>query len=100
MTKFDGYWWAVLSSGSTAVLRTHNNGNTWEYVGGLATLNLKGFGQVRDWTVLDDQLYVGCSRGFARWNEAEQAWEDFSRGASAPVQVPYTSTPRNTSAGC
>ena len=86
MTKFDGYWWAVLSSGSTAVLRTHNNGNTWEYVGGLATLNLKGFGQVRDWTVLDDQLYVGCSRGSARWNEAEQAWEDFSRGLPPPYK--------------
>ena len=80
MTEFDGYWWAVLSSGSTDVLRSHNNGDTWEYVGGLATLYLRWFGQVRDWTVLDDRLYVACSKGFARWNEAELTWEDLSRG--------------------
>ena len=84
MTEFDGYWWAVLSSGSTDVLRSHNNGDTWEYVGGLATLYLRWFGQVRDWTVLDDRLYVACSKGFARWNEAEQAWEDLSRGLPPP----------------
>ena len=86
MIEFDGYWRAVLSSGSTAVLRSHNNGNTWEYVGGLATLNLKGFGQVRDWAVLDGQLFVGCSKGFARRNEAEQAWEDLSRGLPPPYK--------------
>ena len=86
MTEFDGYWWAVLSSGSTAVLRTHDNGGTWEYVGGLATLERRWFGQVRDWTVFDGQLYVGCSRGFAQWNEAEQAWEDLSRGLPPPYK--------------
>ena len=86
MTEFDGYWWAVLSSGSTAVLRTHDNGGTWEYVGGLATLERRWFGQVRDWTVLDGQLYVGCSKGFAQWNEAEQAWEDLSRGLPPPYK--------------
>ena len=86
MTEFDGYWWAVLSSGSTAVLRTHNDGDTWEYVGGLATLKGKWFGQVRDWTVLDDQLYVGCSKGFARRNQAEQGWEDLSRGLPPPYK--------------
>lgn len=86
MTEFDGYWWAVLSSGSTAVLRTHDDGCTWEYVGGLATLERRWFGQVRDWTVLDGQLYVGCSKGFVQWNEAEQAWEDFSRGLPPPYK--------------
>lgn len=86
MTEFDGYWWAVLSSGSTAVLRTHDKGGTWEYVGGLATLERRWFGQVRDWTVLDGQLYVGCSKGFAQWNEAEQAWEDLSRGLPPPCK--------------
>ena len=86
MTEFDGYWWAVLSSGSTAVLRTHDDGGTWEYVGGLATLERRWFGQVRDWTLLDGQLYVGCSKGFARWNEAEQAWEDLSRGLPPPYK--------------
>lgn len=86
MTEFDGYWWAVLSSGSTAVLRTSNFGDAWEYVGGLATLNGKWFGQVRDWTVLDDQLYVGCSKGFARRNQAEQGWEDLSRGLPPPYK--------------
>ena len=86
MTEFDGYWWAVLSSGSTAVLRTHDDGGTWEYVGGLATLERRWFGQVRDWTVLDGQLYVGCSKGFAQWNEAEQAWEDLSRGLPPPYK--------------
>ena len=86
MTEFDGYWWAVLSSGSTAVLRTHDNGGTWEYVGGLATLERRWFGQVRDWAVLDGQLYVGCSKGFAQWNEAEQAWEDLSRGLPPPYK--------------
>ncbi len=86
MTEFDGYWLAVLSSGSTAVLRTHDDGGTWEYVGGLATLERRWFGQVRDWTLLDGQLYVGCSKGFARWNEAEQAWEDLSRGLPPPYK--------------
>ena len=86
MTEFDGYWWAVLSCGSTAVLRTHDNGGTWEYVGGLATLERRWLGQVRDWTVLDGQLYVGCSKGFAQWNEAEQAWEDLSRGLPPPYK--------------
>ena len=86
MTEFDGYWWAVLSSGSTAVLRTHDNGDTWEYVGGLATLNRKGFGQVRDWALHDNRLYVGADDGFARWNEAEQAWEDLSRGLPPPYK--------------
>ncbi len=86
MTEFDGYWWAVLSSGSTAVLRSHDNGDTWEYVGGLASLNRKGFGQVHDWAVLDDQLYVGCSNGFARRNQAEQGWEDLSRGLPPPYK--------------
>ena len=86
MTEFDGYWWAVLSSGSTAVLRTHNNGDTWEYVGGLATLKGRWFGQVRDWAVLDGQLYVGCSKGFAQRKEAEQAWEDLSRGLPPPYK--------------
>ena len=88
MTEFDGYWWAVLSSGSTDVLRSHNNGDTWEYVGGLATLYLRWFGQVRDWTVLDDRLYVACSKGFARWNEAELTWEDLSRGLPPPSRWP------------
>lgn len=86
MTEFDGYWWAVLSSGSTAVLRTHDNGDTWEYVGGLATLNRKWLGQVHDWAVLDDRLYVGCSKGFARRNQAEQGWEDLSRGLPPPYK--------------
>ncbi len=86
MTEFDGYWWAVLSSGSTAVLRSHDNGGTWEYVGGLGTHNQKQFGQVRDWTALDGQLYVGCSKGFARRNVAEQAWEDLSRGLPPPYK--------------
>ena len=80
MTEFDGYWWAVLSSGSTDVLRSHNNGDTWEYVGGLATLYLRWFGQVRDWTVLDDRLYVAGHEGIGRWNEAELTWEDLSQG--------------------
>lgn len=68
------------------MLRTHDNGGTWEYVGGLATLERRWFGQVRDWTVLDGQLYVGCSIGFAQWNEAEQAWEDLSRGLPPPYK--------------
>ena len=84
MIEFDGYWWAVLCS--AAVLRSQDNGNTWEYVGHLVTHNGKWFGQVRDWTVLDDKLYVAADDGFARWNENEQAWEDLSRGLPPPYK--------------
>ena len=84
MTEFDGYWWAVLCS--AAVLRSQDNGDTWKYVGHLVTHDGKWFGQVHDWAVLDDKLYVGCSNGFARRNQAEQAWEDLSRGLPPPYK--------------
>lgn len=68
------------------MLRSQDDGDTWEYVSHLVTLDGKWFGQVRDWTVLDDQLYVGCSKGFARRNEAEQGWEDLSRRLPPPYK--------------
>ena len=84
MTEFDGYWWAVLCS--AAVLRSQDNGDTWKYVGHLVTHNGKWFGQVHDWAVLDDKLYVAAANGFTRRNDAEQAWEDLSRGLPPPYK--------------
>ena len=74
MIEFDGYLWAVYSSASLSIFRSPDNGETWE---GLPHVP---FGEIADWAVLDDRLYVAGSRGFGRWNETEQAWEDLSRG--------------------
>ena len=74
MTVFGGYLWAVYSSTSRSILRSPDNGETWELLPDLI------YGAIADWAVLDDRLYVAGTRGFGRWNESEQAWEDLSQG--------------------
>ena len=82
MTEFDGYLWAAYSRHGHPLYRTLDNGGTWERLPpwGESWRSLIEFGLVGDWMVLDDKLYVGAAHGFARWNEAEFAWEDLSRG--------------------
>ena len=72
MTEFNGYWWAGYSSFD--VYRSPDNGESWE-VAHYDQLH----GHVRDWAVLDDQLYLAGYNGVGRWNEAEQRWDDFNR---------------------
>ena len=73
MTEFDGYLWAVWSSTSEIIFRSPDKGDTWEVLP-----NLK-YGEIADWAVFDDRLYVAGSRGFGRWNEAEFMWEHLFR---------------------
>ena len=72
MTEFDGYLWGASSTG--AMLRSLDNGQTWEYI------RRFGHGQVTDWAVLNDRLYVAGEKGFARWNEAQGVWEYRTEG--------------------
>ena len=74
MTEFGGYLWAVYSSSSRILFRSPDNGETWELLPELE------YGDLADWAVLGDKLYVAGSRGFGRWNEAEFMWENLSRG--------------------
>lgn len=74
MTEFDGYWWAVYSSASIVILRSPDNGETWEPLPDLI------YSQIADWAMLGDRLYVAGREGFGLWNEAELAWDDLSQG--------------------
>ena len=82
MTEFDGYLWVAYNRYTDALYRTPDNGGTWERLPhwGGRYRSLPDYGQVGDWAVVDNRLYAGTERGFARFNEAEFAWEDLSRG--------------------
>ena len=85
MTEFDGYLWVAYNRYTDALYRSPDNGGTWERLPhwGEPYRSLPGYGQVGDWAVVDNRLYAGTERGFARFNEAELAWEDLSRGLPA-----------------
>ncbi len=81
MTEFDGYWWAVTSSGSYKLCRSSDDGETWEGLPyWVAGGSIAEYPHVVDWAVLDDRLYVAGAGGLGRWNEAELAWDDLSQG--------------------
>ena len=81
MTEFDGYLWGASSTG--AMLRSLDNGQTWEYI------RRFGHGQVTDWAVLNDRLYVAGREGIARWDEAERTWEYLTEGIPTGHDPPY-----------
>ena len=81
MTEFDGYLWGASSTG--AMLRSLDNGQTWEYI------RRFGHGQVTDWAVLNDRLYVAGQEGIARWDEAERTWEYLTEGIPTGHDPPY-----------
>jgi hypothetical protein len=83
MTEFNGFWWAVYSSATIAILRSPDNGETWEHLPRLK------YGQIADWAVLGDRLYVAGDEGFGRWNEAQNVWEHLSQGL--PTDNPNSS---------
>ena len=88
MTEFDGYLWVAFGRYTDILFRSPDNGNTWESLPheGERYRSLPDYGQVGDWAVVDNRLYAGAEFGFARWNEAELAWDDLSRGL--PVRDP------------
>lgn len=88
MTEFDGYLWVAFGRYTDILFRSPDNGNTWKILPheGERYRSLPDYGQVGDWAVVDNRLYVGAEFGFARWNEAELAWDDLSRGL--PVRGP------------
>ena len=77
MAEYDGYLWAATSWGE--LYRSPDNGATWECLRGD---RLRGVHGIRDWVMLDNQLYFGGAQGthgFARWNEGELAMEPMGR---------------------
>ena len=77
MTEFDGYLWARVSSN---LLRSPDNGETWDQMPNAIPGIIAEYGDVHDWAVLDDRLYVGAWDGVGRWNEAELTWDNLSEG--------------------
>ena len=77
MTEFDGYLWARVSSN---LLRSPDNGETWDQMPNAIPGIIAEYGDVHDWAVLDNRLYVGAWDGVGRWNEAELNWENLSEG--------------------
>ena len=67
ITQFDGYLWSAISISSMA--RSSDNGRMWG--------NLRQYetSHVRDWTVLNNRLYIAGSDGIGRWNEETRDWE-------------------------
>ena len=86
MIEFNGFLW---SAGISRLHRTADEGETWERLPNWAAARraLSDYGEVRDWAVFDDRLYVAATNGFARWDEGELAWDDLSRGLPAGPQV-------------
>ena len=77
MTEFDGYLWARVSSN---LFRSPDNGETWDQMPNAIPGIIAEYGDVHDWAVLDDRLYVGAWDGVGRWNEAELTWDNLSEG--------------------
>ena len=88
MVEFGGYLWASLYAGFPALLRSPDDGDTWEKIPywSAPRLALAEYGATGGWAVRHNQLYAAGEYGFARWNEAEQAREDFSRGLPPPYK--------------
>ena len=87
MAEYDGYWWA--GTWMDDLYRSPDNGATWECLG---HKTLRAVGTPNGSIVIDDQLYFGGSQGthgFARWNEAELAFEPL--GGGLPRGQPMTS---------
>ncbi len=77
MAESDGYLWAATSWGE--LYRSPDDGAAWECLRGD---RLGGVHGIRDWVMLDNQLYFGGAQGthgFARWNESELAMEPLGR---------------------
>ena len=83
MTEFDGYWWAVLCS--AAVLRSQDNGKTWEYASTGSDM-----AWATDSVVLNHRLYIaaekhystgnGSDKGFFARYEGARHWEVLTQG--------------------
>ena len=86
MIEFNGFLW---SAGISRLHRTADEGETWERLPNWAAARraLSDYGEVRDWAVFDDRLYVAATNGFARWDEGELAWDDLSRGLPDKPQI-------------
>ena len=78
MTEFDGYLWAVYSD--APVFRSPDQGATWELLPTRSYGSIRDFARVHDWAALGDKLYIAGAGGLGRWNEADLAWDDFSKG--------------------
>ena len=77
VAESNGYLWAATSRGE--LYRSPDNGAAWECLRGD---RLRGVHGIRDWAMLDNQLYFGGAQGthgFARWNEGELAMEPLGR---------------------
>ena len=77
MAEYDGYLWAATSRGE--LYRSPDYGAAWECLRGD---RLQGVHGLRDWVMLENQLYFGGAQGthgFARWNEGELAMEPLGR---------------------
>ena len=84
MIEFDGNLWAACWVALHPLFRTPVAGGTWEQLPNWGAhqpfRTLSDYGQLHDWVVLDDQLYVAGEEGFGRWNESHLGFEHLGRG--------------------